>query len=71
MYLHTYMLLEGEKIQLEVHPDSIITEDFQLANGTIVHAVIGDEEQDKLLSLQKIIKEDTIKQFPLAMKTNQ
>ena len=65
------MLLEGEKIQLEVHPDSIITEDFQLANGTIVHAVIGDEEQDKLLSLQKIIKEDTIKQFPLAMKTNQ
>ena len=71
MNLHTYMLLEGEKIQLEVHPDSIITEDFQLANGTIVHAVIGDEEQDKLLSLQKIIKEDTIKQFPLAMKTNQ
>ena len=71
MHLHTYMLLEGEKIQLEVHPDSIITEDFQLANGTIVHAVIGDEEQDKLLSLQKIIKEDTIKQFPLAMKTNQ
>ena len=71
MYLHTYMLLEGEKIQLEVHPDSIITEDFQLANGTIVHAVIGDEEQDKLLSLQKIIKEDTIKQFPLEMKTNQ
>ena len=65
------MLLEGEKIQLEVHPDSIITEDFQLANGTIVHAVIGDEEQDKLLSLQKIIKEDTIKQFPLEMKTNQ
>ena len=61
MNLHTYMLLEGEKIQLEVHPDSIITEDFQLANGTIVHAVIGDEEQDKLLSLQKIIKEDTIK----------
>ena len=71
MNLHTYMLLEGEKIQLEVHPDSIITEDFQLANGTIVHAVIGDEEQDKLLSLQKIIKEDTIKQFPLEMKTNQ
>jgi len=61
MYLHTYMLLEGEKIQLGVHPDSIITEDFQLADGTIVHAVIGDEEQDKLLSLQKIIEDETIK----------
>ena len=54
------MLLEGDKIQLKVHPDSIITEDFQLANGTIVHAVIGGEEQDKLLSLQKIIDEETI-----------
>ncbi|MCB4394900.1 hypothetical protein FZZ91_02970 [Synechococcus sp. HB1133] len=61
MNRHTYMLLEGEKIQLEVDPDSIITEDFQLANGTIVHAVIGDEEQGKLLSLQKIIKEDKMK----------
>ena len=60
MYLYTYMLLEGEKIQLEVHPDAIITEDFQLVDGTIVHAVIGDEEQDKLLSLQKIIEEETI-----------
>ena len=55
------MLLEGEKIQLEVHPDSIITEDFQLVDGTIVHVVIGDEEQEKLLSLQKIIEEETIK----------
>ena len=50
------MLLEGEKIQLEVHPDSIITEDFKLVDGTIVHAVIGDEEQDKLLSLQRLSK---------------
>ena len=54
------MLLEGEKIQLEVHPDSIVTEDFQRVDGTIVHVVIGDEEQDKLLSLQKIIEEDSI-----------
>ena len=56
MYLNTYMLLEGEKVQLEVHPDSIITEDFQLADGTIVHVMIGDEEQDKLLSLQRLSK---------------
>ena len=41
MHLHTFILLEGEKIQLEVHPDAVITEDFQLADGTVVHAVIG------------------------------
>ena len=52
------MLLEGQKVQLEVHPDSIITEDFQLADGTIVHAVIGEEEQGKLISLQNILKEE-------------
>ena len=56
MCLYTFTLLEGQKIQLEVHPDSIITEDFQLADGTIVHAVIGEEEQGKLISLQNILK---------------
>ena len=58
MCLYTFTLLEGQKIQLEVHPDSIITEDFQLADGTIVHAVIGEEEQSKLISLQNILKEE-------------
>ena len=58
MYLYTFTLLEGQKVQLEVHPDSIITEDFQLADGTIVHAVIGEEEQSKLISLQNILKEE-------------
>lgn len=57
MHLHTYMLLGGEKIQLEVHPDSIITEDFQLADGTVIHAVIGEEEQNKLISLENILTE--------------
>ena len=55
MHLHTFILLEGEKIQLEVHPDAVITEDFQLADGTVVHAVIGEEEQRKLMSLQNIL----------------
>ena len=58
MCLYTFTLLEGQKIQLEVHPDSIITEDFQLADGTIVHAVIGEEEQGKLISLQNILEEE-------------
>ena len=57
MLLHTFMLLEGQKVQLEVHPDSIITEDFQLADGTIVHAVIGEEEQRKLISLHNTLRE--------------
>ena len=57
MHLHTFILLEGEKIQLEVHPDAVITEDFQLADGTVVHAVIGEEEQKKLMSLQNILNE--------------
>lgn len=57
MHLHTFILLEGEKIQLEVHPDAVITEDFQLADGTVVHAVIGEEEQRKLMSLQNILSE--------------
>ena len=57
MHLHTFILLEGEKIQLEVHPDAVITEDFQLADGTVVHAVIGEEEQRKLMILQNILNE--------------
>ena len=57
MDLYTFMLLEGQKVQLEVHPDSIITEDFQLADGTIVDAVIGEEEQSKLISLQNTLRE--------------
>ena len=51
------MLLDGEKIQLEVHPDAIITEDFKLPDGTVVHAVIGEEEQSKLMSLQNFLGE--------------
>ena len=58
MHRHTFILLEGEKIQLEVHPDAVITEDFQLADGTVVHAVIGEEEQRKLMSLQNILNEE-------------
>ena len=57
MPLYTYILLEGQKVQLEVHPDSIITEDFQLADGTVVHAVIGEEEQRKLISLENTLRE--------------
>ena len=49
---YTYMLVDGQKVQLEVHPDSIITEGFVLEDGSIIYAVVGIEEQYKLFSLQ-------------------
>ena len=58
MHQHIFMLQEGEKIRLEVHPDAIITEDFILPDGTVVHAVIGEEEQLKLMSLQNILSDE-------------
>lgn len=55
------MLLEGQKIDLEVHPGAIITEDYSQEDGTMVYAVIGQDEEDKLIALQKILEEEPIK----------
>ena len=52
-----YMLLEGQKVTFGVHPDAVITEDYCLKDGTAVHAIAGEEEQNKLLALQKILDE--------------
>ena len=52
------MLLEGQKVSLGVHPDSVITEDYSLPNGTSVHVIVGEEEQEKLLTLQGILEEE-------------
>ena len=55
---YCYMLLEGQKVSLGVHPDSIITQDYSLADGTLVHVIVGREEQDKLFALQGILDEE-------------
>ena len=36
-------------MSLGVHPDSVITQDYSLADGTLVHVIVGEEEQDKCL----------------------
>ena len=55
---YCYMLLEGQKVSLGVHPDSVITQDYSLADGTLVHVIVGEEEQRKLFALQGILDEE-------------
>ena len=55
---YCYMLLEGQKVSLGVHPDSVITQDYSLADGTLVHVIVGMEEQSKLFALQVILDEE-------------
>ena len=55
---YCYMLLEGQKVSLGVHPDSVITQDYSLADGTLVHVIVGEEEQSKLFALQAILDEE-------------
>ena len=55
---YCYMLLEGQKVSLGVHPDSVITQDYSLPDGTAVHVIVGEEEQDKLFALQGILDEE-------------
>tara|TARA_B100002052_G_C15885579_1_gene601347 strand:+ start:1668 stop:1835 length:168 start_codon:yes stop_codon:yes gene_type:complete len=52
------MLLEGQKVELDVHPDAIIVEDYCLQDGSTIYAVVGEAEQEKLFSLQEIINEN-------------
>ena len=55
---YCYMLMEGQKVSLGVHPDAVLTEDYSLPDGTTVHVIIGEEEQGKLLALQGILDEE-------------
>ena len=41
-----------------VHPDSVLSVDYSLEDGTLVHVLLGQEEQDKLLALQGILDEE-------------
>ena len=55
---YCYMLMEGQKVSLEVHPDAVLTQDYSLPDGTAVHVIVGEEEQDKLFALQGILDEE-------------
>ena len=54
MSSYTYLLLEGEKVQMEVQPDEINTIEVTLEDGWIVYAVASAAEERKLLDWQMI-----------------
>ena len=58
MQYYTFMLLQGEKVQLEVDPDAINTVAVSLEDGSTIYAVAGASEEKKLISLQKRIDEE-------------
>ena len=49
----TYLLLEGEKIEMDVNPDEINTVPIALDDHLIIYAVASEDDQWKLLELQK------------------
>ena len=51
----TYLLLEGEKIEMDVNPDEINTVPIALDDHLIIYAVASEDDQWKLLELQKIL----------------
>lgn len=50
-----YLLLEGDKMQMDVHPDEINTVPIALDDRLIIYAVASEDDQWKLLELQKNI----------------
>ena len=56
MTYHTFMLLQGEKVQLEVDPSAINTVAVSLEDGSTIYAVAGASEEKKLVSMQKRIE---------------
>ena len=50
-----YLLLEGDKMQMDVHPDEINTVPIALEDQSIIYAVLSQDDQWKLLELQKNI----------------
>ena len=51
----TYLLLEGEKVEMDVNPDEINTVPIALDEHLIIYAVASEDDQWKLLELQKNI----------------
>ena len=60
MPYHTFMLLQGEKVRLEVDPDAINTVAVSLEDGSTIYAVAGASEEKKLVSMQKRIEEEKV-----------
>ena len=58
MAYYTFMLLQGEKVQLEVDPNAINTVAISLDDGSTIYAVAGASEEKKLVSMQKRIEEE-------------
>ena len=58
MTYHTFMLLQGEMVQLEVDPSAINTVAVSLNDGSTIYAVAGASEEKKLVSMQKCIEEE-------------
>ena len=54
----TYLLLEGQKVEIDVHPDEIDTVSVRLEDGSIVYAVASADEENKLLELQHVMDTD-------------
>ena len=50
-----YLLLEGDKMQMDVHPDEINTVPIAFEDQAIIYAVLSQDDQWKLLELQKNI----------------
>ena len=58
MTYHTFMLLHGEKVQMEVDPSAIHTVAVSLEDGSTIYAVAGASEEKKLILMQKRIEEE-------------
>ena len=58
MTYHTFMLLQGENVYLEVDPNEINTVAVSLEDGSTIYAVAGASEEKKLVSMQKCIEEE-------------
>ena len=58
MSSYTFLLLQGHKVQMEVHPDEIYTVAVCLEDGSTIYAVAGEAEEKKLISLQQSIEEE-------------
>ena len=58
MTYYTFMLLQGEKVQLQVDPSAINNVAVSLEDGSTIYAVAGASEEKKLVSMQKHIEEE-------------
>ena len=54
------MLLEGQKVQMQVDPDAINTVAVSLDDGSTIYAVAGEAEEKKLISLQQSIEQEKL-----------